>query len=208
MAGENDKLSENSDQLMLFEVALRQLRPEPPRIERDRLMFLAGRASAESTQYSVLSTEYSSQAFELATARINHLRGNWFWPASTAALAATSLALAVALVLRGEPREVIVYRDAPGPAIAVAATPRGAAAEDFQVAAVVSIRPVVSRVPAENYLRTREVAARMGLDAIGSQPGGPDFSAPPTYGDLLLGLMGSRRDSERDGDRQENMSNM
>lgn len=33
MSNENDKLSENSDQLMRVELALRQLRFEPPRIE-------------------------------------------------------------------------------------------------------------------------------------------------------------------------------
>jgi hypothetical protein len=92
--------------------------------------------------------------------------------------------------------------------VTVAATPRGAAADDFQLMAVVASRPAVSRVPAENYLRTREVALRMGLDAIGSQPGGPGFSAPPTYGDLMLGLAGSRREAEGAAERRENLSNM
>jgi hypothetical protein len=205
MSNENDK----SGPLDALERRLGGFVAAPARIERDRLMFLAGRASAESAQYSVLSTEYSQQTIERPKARIDNRRRKWFWPASAAALAATALALAVALVLRWEPREVIVYRDVPGPATIIAATPRGASlADGFQVAAVVRSRPAVSRVPAENYLRTREVAVRMGLDAIGSQPGGPDFSAAPTYGDLLRGLEGSRRASEGAAERRESFSNM
>jgi hypothetical protein len=243
MSNENDKHNENSDQLMWFEQALRQARPEPPRIDRDRLMFLAGQASAESTgfgvqssggeregandvdgnslvrsspdfvlstQCSVLSTECSPSIIHQSIAPTDNRRGNWFWPVSTAALAATSLALAIALSLRQQPREVIVYRDGPGPVMTTAAAPRdaGPSVEEFQVPTAVTIRPAVSRVPAENYLRTREVAVRMGLDAIGSQSAGPAFSAPQTYGDLLLGLAGPRREAEGAAERRENPANM
>jgi hypothetical protein len=51
---------------------------------------------------------------------------------------------------------------------------------------------VASRIPAENYLRTREVALRMGLDAIGRQPSGSGQPAP-TYGDMLLDLSGMKK---------------
>lgn len=177
-----------------LERALARFSPAPPRLDRDRLMFLAGQASAlgspshGASDKVVLSTQYSVLGTQNASAT---RRGRWLWPISTAALAATSLGLAVALWLQPQPRMVIVERQLPAPA----ATEVSPAVESDEFVAVPEPgrrEPVVSRLPPDNYLRTREVALRMGLDAIGRQPVG--FGQPArTYGDLLLDLSGAKR---------------
>ena len=184
MSNENNE----SGPLEEIERKLAGFAPAPARIERDRLMFLAGQAAWQP--------RVSAPA-------------NRFWQFASGVLGATAAALALALVLRGEPREVLVYRDGPAPGRTIVAAPHlsGPLEEGFHVAPVVATRPAVSRVPVENYLRTREVALRMGLDAIGLQTGNPAFSAPPTYGDLLLGLVESRQ-AEGTAPRHENLSNM
>jgi len=156
--------------------------PAAPQIDRDRLMFMAGRASAASQ-------EPGARSPELPAPIPGHLRSRqWLWPASTAALAATSLALALALFVRPIPGPQIVY------------VPRQAAAEAPQRMSEKAIDqggvPVPagtaradSLLPPDNYLRTREVALRMGLDAIGApRAGGDAATIAPTYGSWLQGL--------------------
>ncbi|HEX5102475.1 MAG TPA: hypothetical protein VFV87_01605, partial [Pirellulaceae bacterium] len=48
------------------------------------------------------------------------------------------------------------------------------------------------QVPADNYLRTREVALRMGVDALGSRRSAAGEATPPmTYFDWLSGFGGT-----------------
>ncbi len=191
MSKEFDK----SDPLEAIERTLAGFGPAPPRIERDRLMFLAGRASAERRRPS-------RRDGALAVAN------RWLWPAATGMLGATAAALAMALVLRQEPRVLIVEREMPVSVRAAAPQQIASAAVDFNAATALRREPAASRVPAENYLRTREVALRMGLDAIGSQQTVPGLSAPPTYGELLWGLMGSQQPSDGGTERREKLFNM
>jgi hypothetical protein len=78
-------------ELAELETALAALRPAPPALDRDRLMFRAGLASAR--------------------------RGRWLWTGTTAALALVAAGLGTALVLRPAPPTIerTVYVEKPEP---------------------------------------------------------------------------------------------
>ena len=77
-----------SPELQAIEAQWSRLRPRADRIDRDRLMFLAGQAS-------VAGRVDQSRPARLAT---------WFWPASCAGMTAVAAALFAMLVLRPEPQ--------------------------------------------------------------------------------------------------------
>jgi hypothetical protein len=162
---ENDEPQE----LKRIEQALAGLAAAPPRLDRDRLMFLAGQARVQGTGYRVQGS------------------AGMLWRATSAALAATSLALAVVLLTRPSPPERIVYRDRE---VTVA---RAAAQAPSTVAApprAFATAPAAAAIPADNYVRSRDVALRLGLDALGNWPseGSQAESPPPTYRSLLEAL--------------------
>jgi len=155
-----------------FEQVLASFAPAAPQLDRDRLMFLAGAASVQGSVQT----------------RQNPL---WLWPASTATLAATSLALAIALFLRPALPTQYIVRDVPGPSPPAASVPELAATrtpqEDPPQYAAAPARP--QPATGDSYLKTREVAFRMGLDALGSpSSGGSGLASATTYLDLLEGL--------------------
>ena len=186
MSSEFPSNNENPRDLRPVEQTLAALSPQPPRIDRDRLMFLAGAASVQGS-------EVRGQRSEVAK-----IKGAWTWPAATAALAATSLALAVALVVRTNAPPQIVYVDRPAapamrPQVAVQPEP----SPNLQATATDSAplpRPAprsaqAPQVPADNYLRSREVALRMGVDALGTpRAAGGGAASPLTYFDWLAGF--------------------
>jgi hypothetical protein len=144
--------------------------PVPPRIDRDRLMFLAGVASATP----------GSAGASPSQAPPSHLqRRAWLWPVSTAALAATSLILAMALLVRPAPPERIVYLDRPATNPISPPAPR--TPEQPSISVAVARRPEPSDLPANNYVRSRDVALRLGLDALGSHSTSGGDSPAPTY---------------------------
>jgi hypothetical protein len=162
--------------------------PAPPQVDRDRLMFLAGQASAVAGQAHETSGSIVASRSERTTRR------RWLWPVSTAALAATSLALAVALLVRPMPQPQVVYRDRP----VLVQPPRGIQsprAHERDVAQQpVLPSPRLAEGPATHggYLQTRGVALRIGLDGLGSPAGGSHAANPATYLDLLKALAGAR----------------
>ena len=162
-------------ELRPIEQTLASLAPAPPRVDRDRLMFLAGQASVISDSRPPTSD------LRLPTHRA------WLWPASTAALAATLLALAVALLVRTAPTETIVYRDRLVTAPAAAPqSPLSVQPPAPPLLAAAASRTTPSNLSSHNYLRTRDVALRHGLDALGTFPSaGGDDSPVPTYRSLL-----------------------
>ena len=173
-----------ADQAAL-ERALAAVTPAPPRLDRDRLMFLAGAASsnaAASPESQTLNPEPSFADLRLPV-------HSWRWPVATAALAATSLALAIALLVRPAPAERIVYLPQPVRNEAAPAAPN-LVQQPVQPAAVAAIsRSPQREAPARNYVQTRDVALRLGLDALGSLPGGGQADSPPaTYRSLLDAL--------------------
>src|SRR5439155_14349172 len=130
------------------------------RIDRDRLMFLAGQASAMASG-GCQATGKSDTSSNLMTGKLTH-PARLAWPASTAALAATALTLAIMLWLRPDARTQIVYieRPASSPTTDTLTTHRQQALTTTPTAAS-SVRDVATtHVPADNYLRTREVALR------------------------------------------------
>jgi hypothetical protein len=192
MSNEHISADENSGPLKPMERALAGFSPAAPQIDRDRLMFLAGQASEQHRVGVVVNPSRPLQRAG-SSGPLRH-GSRWLWPASTAVLAATSLALAVALFLRPGPQPLVVYRDRPSEAVVAAASqPRISPHADKIVSTVVSEVPP-THVASNNYVRTREVALRMGLDALGSPatPAGGG-SAPATYFELLRGLGGARQ---------------
>jgi len=146
--------------------------PAPAQIDRDQLMFRAGRAAAGGITVSPRAS----------TA--------WMWPASSAALAAVSLSLAVALFIGPSSTPEIVYRDRPTANSSVMQTAALPQWDDAHRS------PAGFHVPPDNYVRTREVALRMGLDAIGAPSGSGVISdSGATYGRLLSELDGKPREA-------------
>ncbi len=183
MSHEHEK--QQPEELAAIERALAACTPAPPRVDRDRLMFLAGAASV-----SAASTPGDSRLPTPDPRPIGKLtHPARLWPAATAALAATSLALAIALWARPEPKQQIVYLDrvitVTAPAVAIAAP---AQALEQQPATALAARSTSLASSSNNYLHTREVALRLGLDALGRPQGGQDRERASTYGDWLESL--------------------
>jgi hypothetical protein len=202
-----------------IERRLAALLPAPAQVDRDRLMFLAGMASVTpSAKASGGRESPDNDAFrEIDVIQTNDVIGklthparlsrnggrHWHWPATTAALAATSLALLMALVTRPAQQPRIVYRDrviraAAQPQEQSVLMPRPAQANAVPITLAVHQRQAIAVVPVDNYVRTREVALRMGLDAIGSPRSlGGDGLPATSYGDWLQSLAGESRDKQR-----------
>jgi len=175
---------------------LSALVPAPPRVDRDRLMFLAGAASVNSdTRFSAPEPRtLNPDASSPAKGSGFRVQRGFLWPATSAALAATSLALAIALLARPTPAERIVYRDRPIHVAVDTPPPVSHPAPLTEpLLATAASHTVLPSVPAHNYLRTRDVALRHGLDALGTFPSaGGDDSPVPTYRSMLESLSPSR----------------
>lgn len=171
-------------ELRIVEQALAGLAPAAPRIDRDRLMFLAGQASS--------GREPRADANLAKTRPIGKLShpARLLWPATSAALAATSLALAIALVNRPAPAERIVYRDREV-IVADAAPSLPVTTPPLTKGPPKALSTASATLPADNYVRTRDLALRLGLDALGNAPrGGGDRETPtPTARSLLESLL-------------------
>jgi hypothetical protein len=155
-----------------LEQALAAFSPAPPQLDRDRLMFLAGAAAEVGSRKSEVGSRSVGGRY-------------WFWPASTATLAATSLALAIALFARPAPQPLLVVHETTPPTVQ---PPRAAVERDVpppRLAVAVPPRPAATT---DSYLKTREVALRMGLDALGSPGSGGGQASGGTYLELLEGL--------------------
>ncbi len=93
MADQQESEGRLPDELEELHRALKSLEPLPGRLDRSRLMYLAGRASAG------VSASGTS-----AAAR----KRNWAWPVSTAAMTLVAATLAVALAVRPQPQPRVV----------------------------------------------------------------------------------------------------
>jgi len=92
MSAEEKNQNEYND-LSQLEASLAALVPRADRLNRDRLMFLAGQAAAEARlgQVSAVPVQPSRRA-------------GWFWPAATATMTALAASLLVTLAVRPVPQ--------------------------------------------------------------------------------------------------------
>src|SRR6266436_901073 len=132
-----------------------------PQIDRDRLMFLAGQASARGHESANRGTSPESGGVCLSQAAAAH----WLWPATTAVLSATSLALGFVLLLRPVPQSERVNRS---PETFVETTQQNLETSHATDIGLIARADPPSYLPTDNYLRMREIALRMGVDALGS----------------------------------------
>jgi hypothetical protein len=83
--------------LKAFEAALASLVPRADRLDRDRLMFLAGQQSRVSTAHQYQSGAGLRSWWAKPTLRI---RSTWAWPAAFSAMATVAAVLAILLAIR------------------------------------------------------------------------------------------------------------
>jgi hypothetical protein len=133
--------------LKAFEAALSGLIPAASRLDRDRLMYQAGAASAApATNHPAIRTSRHPMML---------------WPAATAALLVVALGLGTLVALR-RPEDRIVYVDRPAAKSNQGTSP--ALAVQFP-----RIEPAIPRAldpPSAGYLALREQVLRLGVEAI------------------------------------------
>jgi hypothetical protein len=152
---DREKIDQADDSL---EAALRQFAPQG-NLDRDRLMFQAGRESERPVQ--------------------TRSRAAWMWPAATFTMTglAACFAIALGLQLAQPPRERIVVREAPAPPSQelTATAPAAAAIAQAQPG---SAAPLLL-FPASSLLQMRNVALRFGVEALPSEQAASTASSPP-----------------------------
>jgi hypothetical protein len=169
-----DEMQDLPDDLQQFESLLRGCTPSTPQLERDRLMYLAGRASAEAAiaeemladlkpsplvgeaprGYPVRGTAAKSIVPLLKTQSHRTNFQSWTWPLASAALLLLSLTLGAAILFRhAETR--IVYVTEPSPSVAaLAALPSDPA------------KPSATPNAEPNYLLVRNLVLAHGVEAL------------------------------------------
>lgn len=161
-----------------LEAALSGLAPSAPRVDRDRLMYLAGAAAHESATSGMISDGSLSRRLS---------KNRFIWPLSTAALLLVSAVLG-ALVAFRQPAERIVYVDRPAAksqspdAATVVATP----------STVAPLRQPHDSASAD-YLVLRDLVLRNGVGALdrGHADGGDVGREETRNRALLRTLLGS-----------------
>jgi hypothetical protein len=195
-AGDSDDASRE------LEYALATLRPSAGGIDRDRLMFLAGRAMVERPGVGGM------------------MLAKWMWPSATAisTVAATVLGLLLAMSHRPLVVREPVYVHAPGPSHPAPLPPfqpqpgGGLPGETFvegssampgvtvspDAAAEVATGVFVARadmgridyvprttLPPANYVQKRQIAISLGVEALGSGTAAGGAEHPVAYRELL-----------------------
>ncbi|HUE74701.1 MAG TPA: hypothetical protein VMP01_27785 [Pirellulaceae bacterium] len=178
--------------------------PRPPRIDRDRLMFEAGRAAEVS--HPAASAALSLRPGAIAwfpPAPQSPPPMNWLWPASTMAMTVVAVGLGLALLVRPVPLErvQVVERVVRIPSHAPQAVPqplavssghRDQANHDFAGPAAEDEAPVLTleSLPENHVLRIRQVALTQDIDAL-APPVSSDtarLTPLPTRGSLMRKL--------------------
>jgi hypothetical protein len=185
--------AELTPELAALQAQLARLQPAPLTLDRDRLMFAAGRAAAES---------------ELTIAATQRVAGapRWAWPATTALMTAACLVLSMMLIWRDETPNMAVQPTEAQPADEkFVAEPT---IEDFRNMDELTSRfaPVRSSKPTRGYLNVRHVALTEGVNAIanyrtangnGETSNGAESAKPATSRDLLKDLLPSEAAADR-----------
>jgi hypothetical protein len=151
MSGEDKFNAELPDELKIVEDVLRQLTPRASQLDRDRLMYLAGRASAMNS-----ADARGSYGFVRTVALV---RRNW-WPVATAALVVVSITLGGLLVRATSKGERVVYVALEGgneinDRLVAESFPAG----NFRASTVLTNQD-------GNYLELRNLVLNRGMDAL------------------------------------------
>jgi hypothetical protein len=189
----------NDDQL---EAGLSAYAPRPPRIDRDRLMFEAGRAAAQSHPSAVVATVLRPGVIAWFPVPPTLVPTNWLWPAVTLTMTLLAASLGIALLLRSDPRErvPVVSHVAGDPSPAAVHPPLVVSSGGLQrigrQPAVAEATPVltVESLPANHLLRVRQVALTEGVEALAPPASRetPRLAPPPTRGTLMRTMLITR----------------
>lgn len=147
------------------EQLLRQFAPRPVNIDRERLMFLAGQAAAESQQSRLSLRE------RLA---FRGVKGDRLWPLAALVMSGVAASLAIALVIqfRQPPQERIVVREVqvaapPQPAVAQVPPPRETRPARVARTVTASVMPSFPlSLPTSSVFQMRNTALRFGVEAL------------------------------------------
>lgn len=162
--------------LAAIERQLARLTPAAPRIDRDRLMFAAGKEAAISAQRSCQiepSPNPSLQGRGIDVAATLRVAGSrrWFWPAATATMTAATLLLATMLVWQRAAQPIAVKQPTsfqPTTVATVLSTPPVNVTTSITPAAVQSENfgwPMASP-PTAGYLGLRYIALTRGVGEL------------------------------------------
>jgi hypothetical protein len=89
-----------NEELSAVEAALASLKPAASGVDRDRVMFLAGRTSAEGDS-PIFAAQKSGQSPSYFSASPKRLKTQWLWPCTTAVSLLLAIASSGMLFLRG-----------------------------------------------------------------------------------------------------------
>jgi hypothetical protein len=146
-------------ELTAFEQNLAALVPASGQLNRDRVMFRAGKASVK--------------------------RASWLWPAAAGAMTLVAAGLGGLLALRPQPQPqkqiVYVIKEVPRQA------PVRSKKQESRPPRVPSTRPTMDEpsYPQTQYFRMENHLLRWGLDGLPTPPPVPQGEAPLTRGQLL-----------------------
>ncbi len=146
--------AELTPELAALQAQLARLQPVPLTLDRDRLMFEAGRAAAAS-EPRIAATQRVASA------------SRWIWPTATALMTAACLVLAAMLIWRDDEANLANQPTPPQPATDHLVTEP--TIDDFRNVEQLTSRFTPSRrspAPTRGYLNVRYVALTDGINAI------------------------------------------
>jgi hypothetical protein len=152
--------AELTPDLAALQAQLAGLKPAPLTLDRDRLMFEAGRAAAESERPLSTTGHRPNVGRVAGTTR-------WIWPTTTALMTAACVMLAVMLIWRDDEANLANQPTAPQPATDHLLTEP--TIDDFRNVEQLTSRFTPSRrspAPTRGYLNIRYVALTDGINAI------------------------------------------
>ncbi|HVC94405.1 MAG TPA: hypothetical protein VND64_11980 [Pirellulales bacterium] len=179
--------------------SLSSLSPSTGRLDRDRLMFLAGEAAALSSSAlpnSAMSRTAMSQSHEV---QLRLAARRWAWPAAFSMVSAVAATLLAVLLARPEPRVIERVVRLPAEPQAVVDTPAGAAVARAdapeQVERGRSERPAHNRRRGDgDYLSLRDRVLARGIDSWTSSLSASNVAPPETthnHRELLESVLNS-----------------